>query len=64
MTEEARTEEEAKPDPEFTDVDLRMFIIEHMADAEIDGRILVFNMEMVFQWAKNEVVPKLPSVKK
>lgn len=41
-----------------SDADLRAFIFEQYADAEIDGRILVQNMETIFQWIRNGTVPE------
>jgi hypothetical protein len=35
----------------------RCFIIEHMANADIDGPTLVRNMDAVFQWLKAGRVP-------
>lgn len=36
----------------------RAFIISTMAVAEIDGHVLVTNMEMVFQWLKSGALPE------
>ena len=36
----------------------RAYIIPLMADANIDGRILVGNMDLVYQWLKNGTVPE------
>lgn len=36
---------------------LRQQIYRHYANAEIDGRILVENMELVFKWITNGEVP-------
>lgn len=41
----------------------RAFIIETMSDADIDGPVLVSNMEAVFQWLKNGTV-SAPKAKK
>jgi hypothetical protein len=58
-----------KTDEHDVDLDmrLRMFIVEQMAHPDIDGPILVNNMEAVFQWIKNgrkPEPPKMPSVKR
>lgn len=49
--------EPAPSDP--ADRRLRKFILEHYAAGayEIDGRVLVQNMDTIFQWAKNGEVP-------
>lgn len=41
------------------DTHLRTFIVKHYASGahEIDGRILISNMEAVFKWIKEGVVP-------
>lgn len=36
----------------------RAFIINTYATSEIDGNILITNMELIFQWLKNATVPK------
>ena len=35
----------------------RCFIFEHMASSEVDGKILVQNMEMVFRWIISGTIP-------
>lgn len=44
---------------ETNNAKLRCFIAEHYLNAEIDGTILVGNMEHIYQWIlKGKVVPK------
>ncbi len=61
--------EKAEPEPVFElidgkydfvkdDVQLRAFIAETMANADVDGGILVGNMERVFKWVKAGTVPR------
>jgi hypothetical protein len=38
---------------EGADQQLRAFIFETMANADIDGSIMITNMEATFQWIKN-----------
>ncbi len=38
----------------------RAFIFDKMAEPNIDGRILVENLEFVFRWLKSGEVPKTP----
>ena len=35
----------------------RTSIMEIMANADIDGKIMVWNMEVVYQWVRSHVVP-------
>ena len=46
------------------DQKLRAFIASYMANAEIDGRILVENMEKVFVWVKDGTVPKAEKLRR
>lgn len=39
------------------DQKLRAFILSYMGNADIDGRILVANMEACFHWVKDGKVP-------
>lgn len=41
---------------EDADEHRRAFIIDRMADAEIDGQVLVWNMDAVFKWLKDGTV--------
>ncbi len=41
----------------------RAFVLDLMADSEVDGKILVQNMEMVFQWLKGGTTPLNPDKK-
>jgi hypothetical protein len=56
--------DENKPSEPLTELDCRMFIIEHMADADIDGGILVRNMDLVCRWLWLGEVPEAPGGKK
>jgi hypothetical protein len=53
-----------KPPEPLTELDCRMFIIEHMADADIDGGILVRNMDLVCRWLWSGEVPDAPGTKR
>jgi peptidyl-tRNA hydrolase len=57
MSEPAKDDVEAVKD---LDMSLRMFIVEQMAHADIDGKVLVANMEILFQWIKNGQKPEAP----
>jgi hypothetical protein len=35
----------------------RSFIAEVMANADIDGKVMVWNMELVYLWVRSHVVP-------
>lgn len=41
----------------------RAFIFEHMASPDIDGKILVENMNMAAEWLKSGAMPKLEPVR-
>ena len=60
-------EKDDKPDAYFwaedTDEIRRAFIIDVMSDADIDGGVLVDNMNTVFQWLKSGELPKKSKVK-
>lgn len=47
------------------DFDLRLYVLDAFAEAseiaQIDGKILVENMEHVFQWVRNHQVPERAS---
>lgn len=45
--------DEQYPFVKTDDERLRCFIFETMANADIDGNILIMNMEATFQWIKN-----------
>lgn len=49
---------------ETNDQRLRCFIVETMASADIDGRVLVENMDHAFKWIKEGVVPTQPVTSK
>jgi hypothetical protein len=59
----ADEKEPDKPEEPLTDLDLRMFIIEHMASADIGGKVMVENMDMAFHWLRDGVVPVSDAVK-
>lgn len=42
----------------------RAFIISHMGNSEIEGKVLVDNMQRVFEWLKLGAVPKAKEQKK
>lgn len=46
------------------DQKLRCFICERIASSEIDGRILVENMDFIFRWIKEGLVPTQPATAK
>jgi hypothetical protein len=47
-----------------TDEDCRTFIFERMASPEIDGAVLVDNMDRVYHWLRfHKKLPKKPSLK-
>lgn len=52
--------------PGQVDVDeqRRAFVLEHLANAEIDGHILALNCDILCQWLKTGCVPEQPKVKK
>ena len=55
--------EESDPRPEAYfwaegDEIRRAFIIDVMADADIDGKVLVENMDAIFHWLKSGELPK------
>lgn len=54
MSEESEIKTEPDPKDPHT---IRLFIFEAMANSEIDGKILVENMNYVFEWVQNGVVP-------
>jgi hypothetical protein len=56
--------DDAEPDKPVTDEDRRWLIVEHMANSDIDGRILVQNMDMVYRWMKDGVVPAAEPVRR
>lgn len=45
------------------DEKLRCFIVEQMGNSEIDGKVLVENLQAVFDWVKTGAVPKGESKK-
>ena len=64
MSEDVKSDYDEQVD---LDMRLRMFIAEQMAHADIDGPILVANMEQVFQWLKHgkqSPAPKMSAVKR
>jgi hypothetical protein len=65
--EEGAEEAEADADNEElaqaieSDLAMRLFIIKYYAHADIDGRIMCQNMDLLFHWAKTGTVPEQPS---
>jgi hypothetical protein len=59
----ADAKEPDKPEEPLTDLDLRMFIIEHMASADIGGKVMVENMDMAFHWLRDGTVAAAEPVK-
>lgn len=53
-------ETETDADEQWSDEQLRRFIVGHMANAEIEGYVLVDNMETVFKWIKHGTVMRRP----
>lgn len=67
MSDEAEAEVEAEIVPEVLpklpwasddDEMRRAYIVQEMATPDVDGKILVQNMELVFRWMKNGIVPE------
>lgn len=46
-------ESETYPNGQDIDEQRRAFVIYHMADSDIDGRVLVSNMDQVYRWLKS-----------
>lgn len=70
MTEQHEPIDGADETPEYEwllskDEHLRAFILKHYGSGahEIDGRILVSNMDAVFQWIKAGTLPALKSAR-
>jgi hypothetical protein len=53
----ADAKEPDKPEEPLTDLDLRMFIIEHMASSDIMSEILIPSMDAAFKWLRDGTVP-------
>jgi hypothetical protein len=53
----ADAKEPDKPEEPLTDLDLRMFIIEHMANSDIMPEALIPNMDAAFKWLRDGTVP-------
>jgi hypothetical protein len=53
----ADEKEPDKPEEPLTDLDLRMFIIEHMANSDIMPEALIPNMDAAFKWLRDGTVP-------
>jgi hypothetical protein len=60
----ADAKEPDKPEEPLTDLDLRMFIIEHMANSDIMPEALIPNMDAAFKWLRDGTVPAKEAIRR